>query len=306
MGILQELENQLKGNQSGNPVGFFPTSNVLLPAARFPLLAFINDKNNATPSFPLTISAVKSLLESAADDELNTLRSQFFNAIKGHDPAATLKQIFAGLRALGDQIVTQIATLASHQLVIGASLIPIVSALKPANLDAVFTAQSQYFFGHVDGSTTKTTPGYVTIANEIIAPPELPTAQSNSVPDLKIVKSYFSKKTGEQYVRDLTRIGFEAIANNVWKLETRYAQIGTNAAVADPNVKINDAAKAQTWFKGFADFAESSVTAAVEQALQGGGPMQTNPLFAAGIATASGTAARKAAQHIFLREIGIP
>ena len=313
MGILQQLETLL-----GNPKMFSPTSAIgffpALPAGQLPpvnpLLVLINDKNSPAPKFPLTIPAIKSLVESAGAGELHTLEGQILDAIKSPvdpaNPLASLKKIFDGLNTLAENVATQVVTLITHQLVIGASLISIVNALKPQNLDAVFAAQSQYFFGHVDAATKKTVPGYVTIANETIAPPELPTPQAASASDLKTVKSYFSRKTGDQYVRDLTRVGFEAIANDTWRLESRYDQIAKNAANnASPEVKINDADKAHIWFKGFADFAEASVTSAVEQALQGGGPIDSNPLFAAGVATAAGTAARKAAQHVFLQEIGI-
>ncbi|MGA2410187.1 MAG: hypothetical protein ABSG46_07340, partial [Candidatus Binataceae bacterium] len=130
------------------------------------------------------------------------------------------------------------------------------------------------------------------------------TATANNIQSLE---KLFSRKTGEQYVRDLTRIGFEAVADQTWKLADRYDQIAKNAALkaSDP-LKINDLSKAQTWFKGFADHSEASVTSAVEQVLsQSGGPVPANALLAAGIGTAAGTAARKASQHVFLEEIGI-
>ena len=261
MGILQQLETLL-----GNPKMFSPTSaprisfqpypQVELPPVN-PLLDLINDKSSPTPKFPLTIPAIKSLVESMGDGELHTLEGQILDAIRvAVDPAnplASLKKIFDGLNTLAENVATQVVTLITHQLVVGASLISIVNALKPQNLDAVFAAQSQYFFGHVDAATQKTVPGYVTIANETIAPPELPTPQTGSASDLKTVKSYFSSKTGDQYVRDLTRVGFEAIANDTWLLESRYDQIANNAANnASPEVKINDADKAHIWFKGFA------------------------------------------------------
>lgn len=313
MGILQQLETLLGTPKMFSPTsapGFFPA----LPAGQLPpvnpLLALINDKNNPAPKFPLTVPAIKSLLESVGAGELQTLEGQILDAIKSPidpaNPLAALKNIFAGLDTLAENVATQVVALITHQLVIGASLISIVNALKPQNLDAFFAAQSQYFFGHLDAASKKNVSGYVTIANETIAPPELPTPQAGSASDLKTVKSYFSRKTGDQYVRDLTRVGFEAIANDAWSLASRYDQIAKNAANnASPEVKINDADKAHNWFKGFSDFAEASVTSAVEQALQGGGPIDSNPLFAAGVATAAGTAARKAAQHVFLQEIGI-
>jgi hypothetical protein len=169
---------------------------------------------------------------------------------------------------------------------IGASLLTIVSALDPFNQKNLFhsigAAQKQYFFAG----------GYPTVAGEKISPPEL---GSPAEP-----KNLFSKKTGEQYIRDLTRVGFEAVANETWNLNGRYAAIDTNAGI-----KAAAKAKAKAWFKGFADFAEASVTSAIEQVLQGGGPAHGNALLAAAIGTAAGTAARKSAQHVYLKEIGI-
>jgi hypothetical protein len=314
MGILQELQSWLVKAEKFFPApsGFAPTpaSNVV---ADFPLLRLLNSAS-ATPTFPLTIPGVTGLLETSGIDELN----QLFSAVKGvdasgattpADPIEALKNFFDGLGVQIGHVVPQVEALLTNQLVIGASLLSIVN---PANLPEIFTGQSQYFFGHVDPKTKTTVPGYLTVADEIISPPALPTVATVAMPTtataaFKDFGSLFSKKTGEQYVRDLTRVGLEAVANKAWKLIDRYPQILTNAGTGiTPSLKINDPSKAQAWFKGFADFAEANVTAVVEQALsQGGGPVQANPLLAASIATAAGTAARKSAQHVFLREIGI-
>jgi hypothetical protein len=306
MSILHELEGLLTTPEkfsATSGVGFFPAlpKDQLKPV--FPLLDLLNS-DAATPTFPLTIPAIENLLKPVGTEELHTLNSQLLAALKGIDPLnATnhidpidaLKQIFSGLKGVVDQVVPQVLNLLRDQLVIGASLISIVNALKPKNLEGLFKAQAQYFFG---------SPGYTTVADEVIAPPKLPTLQPAN---LNTIGGFLSKKTGEQYVRDLTRVGFEALANEAWSLEARYAKIDAKAGLPDGNPeKIKSATKAKTWFKGFADFAEASVTSAVEQALsQGGGPVQSNPLFAASVATAAGTSARKSSQHIFLREIAI-
>ena len=149
-------------------------------------------------------------------------------------------------------------------------------------IKSAYQGQSQYFFA--EG-------GYTTVAGQKIAPPDLPSGTA--------INNLFSDKTGERYVRDLTRVGFEAVANDTWDLILRYNKIDTTNA-------ITNKPKAKAWFKGYSDYAEAGVTSALEQALsQGGGPVQANPLLAAGVATAAGTAARKATQHVYLQEIGI-
>jgi hypothetical protein len=236
---------------------------------------------------------------------LTQLKTDLLGLLSGR---GGLPAIIIDLQKLGAQATNLLAA----QFIIGASLLSIVQALDPKNLDSVFDAQSQYFFGHhpVDprDPSKGTAAGYVTIGGEVIAPPALPTL--SSIAALKSLGNISSNKTGEQYVRDLTRVGFEAVANDVWNLENRYDQIAANAKLVPGNpkfqLKINDPTKAQSWFKGFADYAESAVTSVVEQALsQSGGPVPANALLAAGIATAAGTAARKASQHVFLQEIGI-
>jgi len=322
MGILTELQKWLEESER-----FFPTpAESKAPAGDpdLPLLRLLNE-DAATPKFPLTIPAVTGLFESTGIDELKQLFSATsapghpttFNPFDALSPIDFLKNFFSKLHVQAD--VDKVKSLLTTQLAIGASLISIVN---PENLPEIFIGQSQYFFGHtVDASgkpvddpanVVKTVPGYLTVADEIISPPALPTLATGVIPAtpaaaFKEFGSLFSKKTGEQYVRDLTRVGLEAVGNKAWNLLTRYPQILTSAALPtiDP-LKINDASKAQAWFKGFADFSEANVTAVVEQALsQGGGPIQANPLLAASIATAAGTSARKATQHIFLREIGI-
>jgi hypothetical protein len=277
---LQRLLTDPKAN-------FFPTSAILPPVAAdgLPLLDLINNAAFLTPKLPLTISAVPSFVRSLGTDELKILNANLLAAITSGDPVGALKaliEIPQGLQALA----AQAESLLVHQLVIGASLFSVIAALDPRNqhnlFNSVHSAHAQYFFS--EG-------GYTTVADQKITPPDLSTGLAS--------KAFFSEKTGERYVRDLTRVGFEAVANDNWDLKNRYQAI-------DRAVAIKDKTKAKSWFKGYSDFSEASVTSAVEQALsQGGGPVQANPLLAAGVATAAGTAARKATQHVFLKEIGI-
>jgi len=315
MSFIDNLRDLLQKD----PKNFFPklpSTTILPPVGSLPLLELLNS-SVAAPKLPLTITALEQIGEDIGKSELDTLNSNLLDLVKFKstkspaDVQNDLKAIFTGLENLVDQAVEQAVTLVASQVVIGASLLSIVTALEPANFDSVFTAQGEYFFGHPadpKNPAKGTAPGYMTIAGEIITPPTLPSM--DSVADLTNLPKLLSSKSGEQYVRDLTRVGLEAVANTVWNLEARYEKIAANAKLpaGDPNIalKINDPSKAQTWFKGFADYAEAAVTSAVEQALsQSGGPVPANSLLAAGIATAAGTAARKASQHIFLEEIGI-
>jgi hypothetical protein len=300
MSILDVLCDQLRQS----PKNFFPqsSSTVLPPVGELPLLTLLNDSVTTTPTLPFSISAIEQLAKAVGIGDLKALDDQLLAFVKSGDRNA-LTTIFGNLGHLLDQAVL----LMNHQLIIGASLLSIVNALNPANLDALFEGQREYFFGNPVDPTNPTkgfVQGYVTVGGEVIAPPTLPTLSSAA--DLKTFTKLLSHKTGDQYVRDLTRVGFEAVANNVWQLKQRYGQIASNSALKSGPLKINDVNKAQTWFKGFADYAEANVTSAVEQALsQSGGPVPSNALLAAGISTAAGTAARKATQHVFLEELGI-
>jgi hypothetical protein len=130
MGILQQLETLLGTPKMFSPTsapGFFPS----LPAGQLPpvnpLLVLINDKSIPAPKFPLTIPAIKGLVESVGAGELHTLEGQILDAIKSPvdpaNPLASLKKIFDGLNTLAENVATQVVTLITHQLVVGASLI---------------------------------------------------------------------------------------------------------------------------------------------------------------------------------------
>jgi hypothetical protein len=282
---------ELKQLLTDPKTNFFPTSSTLpqVGGSPLPLLALVNEDSISTPQLPLNISGVRNLVTSIGLDDLNTLNSNLLDAIKNGNPLNALKAIVEIPREL-QVMAGQAETLLAHQLIIGASLFSIFATLDPTNqhnlLNSVYSAQAQYFFAG----------GYTTVAGQKISPPDLPSGSDLAGAD---PKTFFSQKTGERYVRDLTRVGFEAVANDTWKLLTRYEKIDTTGAIKNKD-------KAKTWFKGYSDYSEAGVTSAVEQALsQGGGPVQANLLLAAGVATAAGTAARKATQHVFLQEIGI-
>jgi hypothetical protein len=289
--VFTELQ-QLLAEPNALKAHFFPTSaqvpsvgGARLPSVpgTFPLRDLINS-DVSTPKLPLTISAIRDLITSVGTDEMKLLDGNLLDAITSGNPASALKAILNVPQNL-HTVADLGGALLVRQLTIGASLLSIISALDPSNaknlFNSVHEAHSQYFFAEA---------GFTTVAEQKISPPDLATGAQTD---------FFSQKTGERYVRDLTRVGFEAVANDTWDLIGRYNKIVTTGAIIKKD-------KAKAWFKGYSDFAEASVTSAVEQALsQGGGPVQANPLLAAGIATAAGTAARKATQHVFLQEIGL-
>ncbi len=128
--------------------------------------------------------------------------------------------------------------------------------------------------------------------------------------DVKDLKRLTSSKTAEQYIRDIVRINGETVGDLVYDLVRRYAAMMTAVAqgckdagrTADIDKTITTAKR---WFMGFSSHAEAAVMGAVEEALLGAASFQLNPLIAAAAGTAAGTAARKATQHVFLRELNV-
>ena len=152
---------------------------------------------------------------------------------------------------------------------------------------AVEDALLQYFF---------TPQGFETVDGlRVVAPVHLADID---VANLGQFKALFSERTGERYVRDLVRLTVEAAGDVRYDdLKSRYGAMLQ---------LVGDDAKRTTftnWFKGFASIAEAALTSAVEQACLGAASFQTNALIAASAGTFAGTAARKAAQHVFLSEL---
>jgi hypothetical protein len=245
----------------------------------------INDATKPRPDFDLTISGLAVILNAIGGNEFPDLVKRFVDAVTSLNPLKVIGVVLD----FTPQLPSLVEGLVTRQIEVAASVFSILKAVAPGELDntakAIEKAYGDYFFGD----------GYETVPEKKIAPPDLPSANSTAAE----AASFFSQKTGERYVRDLVRLGIEAVANDRWKLVTRYGAI-------DQTANIGDKAKAKKWFEGFANFAEASVTGAIEQALQGVAAFQTSPLIAASVATAAGTAARKAAQQTFLQEIGIP
>ncbi|MGA2411494.1 MAG: hypothetical protein ABSG46_14045, partial [Candidatus Binataceae bacterium] len=168
------LEEDAKFFFPASAAAKLPARNQLRSVGDLPLLKLLNDSNITTPPFPLSISAIEEIGKEAGADDLKKLNSQLLTFLQT-GKIQDLSAFFVDLRHLTEQA----AGLLANQAVIGASLLSIVKALNPANLDSIFIAQGQYFFGHPDpANKAKTIPGFVTIVGEVIAPPALPSAST--------------------------------------------------------------------------------------------------------------------------------
>lgn len=107
-----------------------------------------------------------------------------------------------------------------------------------------------------------------------------------------------SQRNADRYVRDLITVIVEAAGNVQYGLRDRLAR-----ALALFPAARHDAV--MRWFGGFGAMAEAGVMAAVEETLRGIGQFQGNAIVAAAGGAYAGTAARKAAQHVFLSELGV-
>src|SRR5882724_1194271 len=164
----------------------------------------------------------------------------------------------------------------------------------PALWAAIPQAHITYFFGEQ---------GFVAVNGIPILPPmhfggATLADPGNMREQLDSLKGLLSEKTAERYIRDLIRITVEAAVDGQYQLRSRYASL---LGSGDEQQQT----KAARWFKGVGSLAESLVTSAVEEAILDVAQFQTNALIAASAGTYAGTAARKAAQHVVLRELDI-
>lgn len=164
----------------------------------------------------------------------------------------------------------------------------------PALWKGIPAAYMTYFFGEH---------GFITVDGIPLLPPMhfgemIPFDPIALTVEFDKVKGLLSEKTADRYVRDLIRITVEAAEDARYGLRPRYT---------DLLIRVGDGrhAKAARWFKGIASLAEALVTSAVEEVVLGVAQFETNALIAASAATYAGTAARKAAQHVFLRELEV-
>jgi hypothetical protein len=164
----------------------------------------------------------------------------------------------------------------------------------PRTVTDIREGWTQYFFSE---------DGFVTIDDIPIVPPD----QLGSLKDHLLesgpgrLKSALSERRADRYVRDLIRVLLEVVG------DIRYDDLrGRYRALLDRLGETDAQTKAVRWFRGVGSQAEAIVTSAVEEAALGVAQFQTNPLIAAAAATYAGTAARKAAQHVFLFETERP
>jgi hypothetical protein len=152
--------------------------------------------------------------------------------------------------------------------------------------DAVREAYLQYFFGS----------GFLAVdGTRITSPVQLAGLDLQGLGDLRTA---VTPRTGERYVRDLVRLLIEAVD------DVRYDGLGRRINAAREKAGDHQD-KLMRWFRGVSGVAESQAMSAVEQATLGVSTFQSNPLIAAAAGTFAGTAARKAAQHVFLSELGV-
>jgi hypothetical protein len=197
-----------------------------------------------------------------------------------HDFAAAVGALFQGQFHELDQTVLPFVR---SQVGILLSLATTTTNLPGAGSD-IEHAILEYFF---------TSDGFRTVDGlQLVAPVHI--ADLNS-PDA--VKSALSKSTAEKYVRDLIQVIVEAADDFRYNnLRSRHDSV-RNALPSAIQPKFDG------WFKGFPAMAESATMQAVEEATLGISEFQTNSIIAASAGSFAGTAAKKAAQHVFLREL---
>jgi len=199
--------------------------------------------------------------------------------------AASVKAIF---RSSGDGNL-ELGGILRRQASIAVSFVTTFKNIAdPNTLTAVREGWTRYFFDEH---------GFVTLDDVPIVPPDQLGALKDRLLEAgpEVLKSIVSQRTADRYVRDLIRVMLEVVG------DIRYDDLGARYRAFLAKVPDKDAqAKATRWFRGVGSHAEAIVTSAVEEATLGVSQFQTNPLIAAAAATYAGTAARKAAQHVFL------
>jgi hypothetical protein len=204
-----------------------------------------------------------------------------------------------GVGAVADTILG----IARRQVGIGISFVTTLSnLLSPELPDRILEGWQRYFFRDTGYSTVDgihiVAPGHAGMLAGL-APLDRELTPEGFQQSLNGLRGLLSERSAEQYVRDLIRIVVEVGGDQRFQLQARLKRL---------EGLVPDKAKARRWFKGAASMAESLVTSTVEEVSLGVAQFQTNPVLAAAAATYAGTAARKAAQHVFLAEatVGLP
>jgi hypothetical protein len=218
-------------------------------------------------------------------DPSDTLRS----ILRSESPAEVFNRVkdFFHQRPALSKVLGALGSFVEGQFGIALSLITTFkNLLDPKFPQAIVDANLEYFFG-VDG--------YVTVDEVHITPP----MQLSGVPQqLSDLRTLFSERTGERFLRDLITVTVEAAGDVQYDLRDRFPQMASRLSAGQVDT-------AKRWFKGFSTMAESGVTAAVEETLLGVAQFQTNALIAASAGAFAGTMARKATQHVFLSELDL-
>lgn len=227
------------------------------------------------------VDVIRRLVEARNPREVKEVLDNFFTK-----DIPTNAQAFLGT----------IKPLLQRQLGVALSFVTTLKNLEdPRSWADVATAHAQYFFADT---------GFVTVDGVPILPPMHFGAKQGFDPsslqvNLDNLKGLLSEKSAERYLRDIIRVTVEA-ADDI-----RYDSLRSRFAKIPHHVGAANTAKTVRWFKGISSLAESLVTSAVEEACLGVAQFQTSALIAAAAGTYAGTAARKAAQHVFLRELGL-
>jgi hypothetical protein len=274
--IGQELKQQLQSNAA------FPTKIAPSFAAGLPSL-FGDSKNNGAGTLLGLVGGVARLPVKITTD-----------IIKGDNPLddilelpTSLLQWFANLFPGSLQLPFVIA----NQVEIALSVLPSIHMFQnaAATVGKIEEALEAYFF---------TADGYQTIDGDSITRPDLTEVAAG---DFTTIKSLVSQKAAADYVRNSVRILIDAGADAEYdlrkRLNTAYGLVWQNPTQANKDRLV-------AWMKGFASMAESAATSAVEAAILGAGPVQTNSIIGAAAGTAAGTMARKATQDVYLTELG--
>jgi len=225
-------------------------------------------------------------------DQLRDFFADQVNVVKRLVEATSPAEILAVSReVVTDQLQDlrdTIVPLIGRQFGIALSFVTTLRNLPtPEARDAIQDAVLRYFF---------TKEGYETVDKvRIVAPVHLSDLDPKQFGQ---AKALLSERTAERYVRDAIRLIVEAAGDvRYLNLKKRYDAMRDHMPDDEKKTKFAD------WFRGFSSVAESTVTGAVEEACLGVAAFQTNPLIAASASTFAGTAARKAAQHVFLSEL---
>jgi len=289
-----------------NPAGNVTLTSLLHGSTVQQLL--INQLKDPQQTVPSSLKLVfANPLSSVLSTDLPASFLQFFgtvaslpfklikDVITGSDPIAELQDLPQQLSGSLSNLAAPLAHLPMlliNQLEVALSVLPTLQMLKQsgAALTHIDEAVGQYFFAG----------GFTTIDGDKIAPPQLTDVASN---DLKTLKSLASQKSGADYIRNAVRLPIEAGTDVEYDLPNRLNNapiqvFGNNPTAAEKQ-------KVLTWMKGYAAQAEAAATTTVEGVVLGAGPSKTNSLIGAAAGSAAGTMARKAAQHVFLRELGI-